>query len=202
MILYRIAKYIVPPFFKLFYPYKIMGRYDVSKGMPVVLCSNHISLLDPFFLAFSQHRTIRFMAKKELFKNPFLRVLIKSLGAFSVDRSRTDMTAMDTSFDLLGQGEVLGIFAEGTRSKDGELGKPKAGATMIAYKAGCAVLPVAVVAQKGKVKMFRRVIVNCGRPLSLEDIGIKEGTGQEFRNATRVVWKEMERLQSEARASF
>lgn len=199
MILYRIGKYVVPPIFKVFYPYRIMNRYDVPKGMPIVLCSNHISLLDPFFLAFSQHRTIRYMAKKELFSNKILSALVRTLGAFSVDRSRTDMTAMDTSFQLLEEREILGIFVEGTRSKDGELGKPKAGAAMIAYKAGCDVLPVAIVAQKGRTKMFRKVIVNCGKPMSNADIGLREGTGVEFRNATRVIWKEVERLQSEAR---
>ena len=199
MILYRIAKYIVPPFFKFFYRYRIINRYDVPKGKPVVLCSNHIALVDPFFLAFSQHRPIRYMAKRELFENKFLGALIRILGAFSVDRSRTDMTALDTSFQLLEEGEMLGIFVEGTRSKDGELLKPKAGAAMIAYKAGCDVLPVVIVAKKGRMKMFRKVIVNCGRPMSHADLGFKEGTGLEFRNATRTIWKEVERLQKEAR---
>jgi len=202
MIVYRFAKIVCPPVFKPIYRYKVVNRYDIPKGQGMVLCSNHISLLDPIFVAFSQRRTIRFMAKKEIFTSKLATAFFHSLGGFSIDRSKTDMHAIDTAFRLLEEKQILGIFPEGTRSKDGELLKPKAGAAMIAYKSGCDVMPVAIVAEKKKTKPFRRLIINCGRPMSHEAMGFKEGTGQEFRNATRVIWKEVERLQAEARAMF
>ena len=81
-------------------------------------------------------RRVRFMAKHELFDNPILGFLIRSLGAFPVRRGKDDKDAFRTALEVLRSGEVLGIFPEGTRSAEGRLQKAYSGAAVLAEKTG------------------------------------------------------------------
>lgn len=82
----------------------------------------------------------------------------------------------------------MGIFIEGTRSKDGNLLKPKSGAAMLAYKAQVPVMPVSISTKGGGVlKLFHRVTISCGQTVTPEELGITEGTGPQFREASRKI---------------
>ncbi len=186
-----LAKGIVIPFF----PYTVKGRDAFPEKGRVVVCCNHLSNSDPIRLACSQRRQIFYMAKAELYKFKPFGFILKKLGAFPVQRGKGDVEAIDTASQLLHKECAVGVFIEGTRSKDGELGKPKAGAVMLAYNNHAPVLPVCITPVGGKkTKLFHRAIVSFGELIPFEDLGIQEGNCVEFRNASRLVMEKIREL--------
>ena len=128
------------------------------------------------------------MAKEELFHNKFVSAVIRSLGAFPVHRGSGDTQAINNAEVLLQNENVLGIFIEGTRSKTGELLRPKSGAAMLAFQTQKPVVPACISCKGGKMpKLFRKVTISYSDPISPEELGLKEGTALEFRNASRKI---------------
>src|SRR5690606_10964952 len=111
----EILRFIIAVFFSVFYRVQIIGIENIPKEGAAILCSNHISELDMFFIGYRIKRLVRYMAKEELFKNPLLRFFITRLGAFPVKRGKGDVGAIKTSLRLLSEGHIVGIFPEGTR---------------------------------------------------------------------------------------
>lgn len=166
MSLYPIAKKLVKIYMHAMFKIDIQGEEHVPKEGGFVLCSNHMSNYDPLTVAAFIPREVRFIAKKELFHKRMLAKLLFSLGAFPVDRETTDMKAFKTAIKLLKNNEVLGIFAEGTRVKEGEAKAAKAGVAMFAFKAGVPIVPVAV----SSTYRFRSTVhIRYGEPISLEE---------------------------------
>jgi 1-acyl-sn-glycerol-3-phosphate acyltransferase len=137
-----------------------------------LLCCNHISAVDPILLAAASHRQQpRFMAKKELFKIPLLAGLIRTLGAFPVDRTG-DVGAIKTSVSLLESGKCVGIFPQGTRcpgkAPRETADRVKNGAGLLVCKTGVSVLPVCLKTKKNKLLLFRRVDLIIGEPIPYE----------------------------------
>ena len=193
--LYRFGRIVCLPIFKLLFRMRFQNRNCLPPSGRVIICCNHISLKDPVFLALAQNRQVNFMAKAELFHNAFLAKLITSLGAFPVHRGEKDSKAISTAETLLQNDEVLGIFIEGTRSKDGNLLRPKSGAAMLAYQTGAPVLPMCISCKGGRLpKLFQRVTVSCGQLMSVEQLGLFHGTGAEFRNASRMIMDKIQEM--------
>lgn len=166
MSLYPIAKNLVKIYMHLMFKIDIQGEEHMPKEDGFVLCSNHMSNYDPLTVAAFIPREVRFIAKKELFHKRMMAKLLFSLGAFPVDRETTDMKAFKTAIKLLKNNEVLGIFAEGTRVKEGEAKAAKAGVAMFAMKAGVPIVPVAV----SSTYRFRSTVhIRYGEPISLEE---------------------------------
>lgn len=199
--LYRFAQVVVPPFFKLLYRYQVIGRENVPAQGPVILCSNHTCYKDPLFLGLAQKRQVWFMAKQELFKNKFLGRLIRQLGAFPVARSG-GMSAIKNALRILKQEGVVGIFIEGTRSKTGELQKPKPGAMLLAYETKAAVVPVDIIGKDGKPpKIFSENIVRIGKPIPFEDLNMEDSSSMQMRRASRVVMEQITALRAQTLAA-
>lgn len=167
------------------------GKENVPLKGGLVVASNHQTYWDPVFLVvFIKHR-FRFMAKEELFqKNKAFAWLIKGLGAFPVIRGKGDTTAMDTAVETVRNGQDLVIFPEGTRSKDGTLGKPKSGAVVIAAKTGAPILPVAI-CYEGKLKFRKRVTIKYGKPIEAEILTPALDNPAEIKRCSRML---MERI--------
>lgn len=182
---------IFRPLYYVLFPYRIKGREILEnrdKG-PVILCSNHISVLDPVFLLMGLKKTpVYFMAKAELFKKRLSAWFIGSVfGAFPVDRGKGDTGALDTAEKLVKEGKLLGIYPEGTRSKDGRLGRMKSGAALIAARTGAAVIPVAVTAKDQRVRLFHRTRLVVGQPLSPAELHLDNPGHPDLRYASRLL---------------
>ncbi|MDM7992668.1 MAG: lysophospholipid acyltransferase family protein [Candidatus Fermentibacter sp.] len=117
----------------------VAGRIPRTGGL--LIASNHISDMDPPVLGSCIPRTVRFMAKSELFRGRALSWMFTQLGAFPVNRRGVDRTALRTAESILGDGGALLIFPEGTRSMDGRPLPPKPGVGLLASKMGVPVLP-------------------------------------------------------------
>ena len=162
---------------------RVEGRENIPAGRACVLMGNHQCVLDPFMLALcTPDREIHFMGKKELFSNRFLAWFFKKLHGFPVDRGNIDMGAIRTALGVLKDGDTLGIFPEGTRSKDGYMLPLLGGASMIALRSGCDVVPVYI---DGRYRPFRRMTVRVGAPLAIEDLHAARVTKESCDELTR-----------------
>ena len=167
----RFLLWFFKPLYWLLFPYKVVGREHVPKESdgPVILCCNHQSYLDPVYLLMSQKRHIYFMAKAEL---------MKGTG---------DTGAIDTAVQLVKEGKMMGIFPEGTRSRDGKLGRGKSGAALIVSRTGAMVLPVGIRTKNQKPRIFRKVTVTYGEPIPFEELHLDDPEHPDLRYASRLI---------------
>jgi len=154
----------------LLYRLKVIGRKNVPRRGGLILAPNHFSQMDHFFIGVYLPRTIRFMGKSQLFGPPLLTAILKHGGVFPVRRGHRDEEAMKTAFTLLDQGEMVLVYAEGGRSRSGELGEPKRGIGRIALESGAPVVPVAIQGSAGvrrwKRLRFPQVTIEFGEPIT------------------------------------
>lgn len=169
---YRLFRGMFLVIISLFYRRNIIGAEKIPKDEGLVACSNHISNWDPLFLGTSFPRQVRYMTKEELFHIPIVSTLLRKWGAFPVKRGEGDRQAIRTALELTRNGDVLGIFPEGTRSKNGQLGKALPGAALIALRSGVRVVPVAII---GPYRLFRPVTIIFGAPIDLKELSGGKG---------------------------
>lgn len=149
--LYNILRVLCKPLFKLLFFLKIENEPIIKPSGRLIICSNHIHLLDPILLAISTKRKISFLAKKELFENKLMSKILYNLGAIPVDRQGIDLKAIKSSVEVLKDDKILGIFPEGTRVKDVSHDNIKNGISYIALKGDSNILPVEII---GRYKLF------------------------------------------------
>ena len=160
----------------LIYRVRAIGVKNVPKTGPLLLAPNHFSQMDHFFIGLYLRRQIRFMAKSQMFGPPVLTYIYKHGGVFPVRRGHHDEEAFKTAFTILDQGEMLLVYAEGGRSRSGELGEPNRGSAASRSSRACPVVPVAIhgSARVRRWKRFRfpKVTVQFGEPLTfpVEDV--------------------------------
>ena len=142
------------------------------------------------------------MAKAELFHNRFLAFLIRKLGAFPVNRGAGDTAAVNNAISILNDEKLLGVFIEGTRSKTGEPLKPKPGVVMFAHQTQSPILPIAIATKDGKMRLFQKVVINCGELIEPQELNIQDATSLEYRNASRFVMGKILSLREECLAYF
>lgn len=154
----------------LIYRLRAIGVENVPKQGPLVLAPNHFSHMDHFFVGVYLRRKVRFMAKSQLFGPPVLTYIYKHGGVFPVRRGHHDEEAFETVRRLIEQGEMLLVYAEGGRSRSGELGQPKPGIGRIALESGVPIVPVAIHGSERvrswKRLRFPRVTIQFGEPVS------------------------------------
>lgn len=195
--IYNFVVILCWPVFKFLYRFEVYGTENIPQEGKCIICPNHTSNADPVLLVLAYGRKVFFMAKAELFKNKVLGFLFRYFGAFPVNRGKSDKSAIEKSTQVLKDGEPLAIFIEGTRSLNGELLKPKSGAAMIALKTNTSIVPVCITpVDGGKVKFFKKVKVKFGEQLSVEDLGLKNGTPSEFRSASRLIMEKIKDMKS------
>lgn len=123
---------------------RIFGRENAPKSGAALMCMNHQSHFDPLLAGLSVDVRLSFLAKRDLFETPVLKQIVEYLDSIPVDREGSALAAMKEMIKRLKRGEVVGIFPEGTRTRDGEIAPLKPGFTMIAKRAQVPILPVAV----------------------------------------------------------
>ncbi|MFD1360574.1 lysophospholipid acyltransferase family protein [Lentibacillus salinarum] len=165
MSLYKFAKTAVSAIVYPLYRIRVIGKNNIPENGPVIICSNHISNLDPPVVGITSPRDIYFMAKGELFEKPFLGKLLSGIQAFPVKRGMGDRNALRKGLKILENGNTLGLFPEGSRSKAGQLGKPLAGAGFFALRSNAVIVPCAII---GPYKVGGKLTVIYGEPMNME----------------------------------
>lgn len=153
LILYTTLKWsLVQPLYSSYFRGRVAGLENIPKKGGFIAVSNHASNLDPPIIANGVCRPMAFMAKEELFRIPILKQFIQTYGAYPVQRGKSDRSAIRAALKALQQGWGVGIFIQGTRTKDARVTAPKPGAALIAAKAQVPLIPMGLV---GSEKIFK-----------------------------------------------
>ena len=144
-IFYMCFLWIVVNFVNYFmYNLKVIGRENIPKKGHIIFAANHVSEMDPPFLATAVNKHVAFMAKKELFGNDKRSWLIKRLGAFAVDREKPEMATFKTVRDIFETNWPLGIFPQGGTKKNNKIEDIRKGFVVIAKHAKANIVPVSI----------------------------------------------------------
>jgi 1-acyl-sn-glycerol-3-phosphate acyltransferase len=162
-VLYEILR--VPAVFLMrwWFGLRVSGAKHIPSSGPVLIVSNHQSILDPPLIGGASPRQLYFLAKAELFRIPVFGWLIRAVNARPVRREGSDPRALKAAARLLEEGKALLVFPEGTRSLNGRLGEGKPGVGMLAVLSGAAVVPTYIsgtleALPKGAVLPHRRPV--------------------------------------------
>jgi len=123
---------------------RVFGRHHEPAEGGVVYISNHQSFLDPPLMGMALKRPVNFMARDTLFRNPYFRRVIEAVNAFPVKRGKADLGAMKEAMRRLKRNGQVGIFAEGTRTRDGRIGPFLPGVALLSQRAAKWTVPVLI----------------------------------------------------------
>jgi 1-acyl-sn-glycerol-3-phosphate acyltransferase len=191
--------------FTWFFRVRVYGAEHVPRTGPAVIASNHIAGIDVVVLGRASPRTLRYMAKAELFTyNRILAWMLRHAGVFGVRRGESDLEALRLARRVLRAGHPLGIFCEGTRQPSEAIGPVQPGAALIALSEGAPIVPVVI---QGtiyiKQSLRHPVTVMFGPPLAVVQTAQR---GKAYREAvvttTAELQRELERLQRRTQAAI
>lgn len=206
--LYWVLKHIViGPWLRVLFRPWLEGTKNIPASGPAIMASNHLSFSDSFFLALVLPRPITFLAKSDYFtgrgiKGWATRVFFTSVGQVPVDRSggRASEAAIATATRILGEGQLLGIYPEGTRSPNGTMYRGKTGLARMALEAHAPIVPVAMIntyeiQPPGRLRpRLMRVGIRVGAPLDFSRYEGLEDDRFVLRSVTDEVMYELMRL--------
>lgn len=181
---------------------EISGLEHVPRTDGFVLVSNHISAMDIVVNGFASPRQIHYIAKAELFRvNPLITFILRLFGIIPIERGGRDVDALNEAVEFVRSGRVIGIFPEGTRSRNGHLQAGKTGAARIAMVADVPVVPVVCL---NSARLFRDIVrwarptiaVKFGPPIRLDG---DPGKSSDARRETRKIMLALAALLPEER---
>ena len=176
---------------------RVIGAQNIPASGAFILAANHVSNWDPPFLGTFISREVFYMGKEELFRNPIMAWICRHLHVFPVKRGAADKTAIKTAVKVLRDGNCLGIFPEGTRSKTGKLGRAESGVSLIAAMTKAPIIPAAIVGTE-KIfgeKIFPRLSVVYGQPMKFSGSTKDKAALDEF---AQEIMTEIAKLKSSA----
>lgn len=180
------------------YKIEYVGTENVPDKGGFILAANHVGTLDPVFIAVGvKNRQIHYMGKKELFENPFTNWLFTKANAFPVARGKADSASLNYAIRDVKEGNILGIFPEGTRSKDGKMGRAKRGVAVIAKEAKADVLPVAF-CSTDNFKKGTKLTVRFGKMIPFSELNLNdESSSEDLKAAAKYIMEKVAALQEE-----
>ncbi|MEH7303540.1 lysophospholipid acyltransferase family protein [Neobacillus drentensis] len=191
MTFYAFARSVVTGVFKPLYRIEAIGVEHFPKDGGVLLCANHIHNFDPIVVGIMAPRPVHYMAKEEIFSVPILGNIVRKCNAFPVKRGFSDREALRTGLKILKDGHVFGLFPEGTRSKNGELGKGLSGAGFFALRSTASVVPCAII---GPYRSFRKLKIVYGQPIDLDEMRKEKASVEQV---TELIMSEIDKLKKE-----
>ncbi|MBO4325827.1 MAG: 1-acyl-sn-glycerol-3-phosphate acyltransferase [Clostridia bacterium] len=164
----RFLRFVCRIIFKIFIPVTVLNRDLMPSEGACIVAPNHETMMDMFMIGYKIKRKVCWMAKKELFKFKPFGWILKKCGAYPVKRDNHDVGGANHTINLLKEGNAVGIFPQGTRSKGRGLAlTPKPGFIRLAADTDAKIVPVAI---WGKIRIFGRVYVKFGKPVDPSDL--------------------------------
>lgn len=155
--MYRFLVAIVSVLVKIIYRVKVNGIENFKDDKPIIISANHTHIFDPVILAMLTKRQIFFLSKKEIFEKKLSAKFFTKLGIIPIDRENTDLKAIKSCFRVIRNGDLLGIFPEGTRVKTIDINNMKKGVALIALKNKVNILPIHI---EASYKIFSKITVD------------------------------------------
>ncbi|SVD16064.1 uncharacterized protein METZ01_LOCUS368918, partial [marine metagenome] len=134
-----------------------LDRDKIPVDWPLIIAANHLSHIDPAFIMTATKRPVSYLSKKEHFDSRLRRLIFKQVGVIPVDREAGGIEGLEEAIKILKNDGAIGIFPEGTRSKDGKMGQGKTGVARLAAMTGAAVVPVAIRQTDGVWPVSKRI---------------------------------------------
>lgn len=198
---------VLGPLLRLLFRPWVRGMQNIPSNGAAILASNHLSFSDSIFLPLQTRRPVVFLAKSEYFtgkglKGALSRWFFKSTGQLPIDRSggRASEASLNTGLKVLAQGQLLGIYPEGTRSPDGRLFRGRTGIARMVLEAKVPVIPVAMIDTEKvqpigkKLPRIRRIGIIVGEPLDFSRFTGMEGDRIVLRAITDEIMYELMKL--------
>lgn len=189
--------------FKILFRMKIYGRENIPDTGRFILCSNHLSYIDPVITSLCMTRPVYFMAKIQLFTNKFVTSVVTLFNAFPVNRGAFNRQAIRNSVAILNAEQIVGLYPEGSRSADGNMKEGHKGVGLISIMGNSPVLPVAITGSNMIVRkpykrlFFPKIRISFGRPIDTASIAGKYGNNQASEIITLQTMAEIKRLYEE-----
>ncbi len=179
---------LLQPLFVVWFRYRATGFENLPPRGGALLLINHQSFLDPLLVGIGLNRPVSYLARDSLFRIPVLGALLRSTYVMAINRKAAGTESLRLSINRMKEGFLVGIFPEGTRTPNGELGKLKPGFVAIVRRSQSPVIPVGICGAhrampKGARFVYpRKVRVHYGKPLDPEKIKelTKRGREEEF----------------------
>ena len=207
MAYFILKNFLLGPILKALFRPWVRGMENIPNSGPVILASNHLSFSDSIFLPLQSRRPVVFLAKSEYFtgrgfKGALTRWFFKATGQLPIDRSggRASEASLNTGLRVLAQGQVLGIYPEGTRSPDGRLFRGRTGIARMALESKVPVIPVAMIDTEKvqpigrRLPRIRRIGIIVGEPLDFSRFDGMEGDRVILRAVTDEIMYELMKL--------
>jgi 1-acyl-sn-glycerol-3-phosphate acyltransferase len=205
--LYPVAKALLAPATKFLFPTKVTGLHHIPAGGPAMIAPNHISFFDSVVLIGVLPRRISFVGKAEYLDSWKTRYLLPAMGMIPIERAsgKHALEALDTAASVIEQGELFGIFPEGTRSRDGLLHKGRAGIARLALRTGAPIIPVGLrgtdaIQPPGSSlpRPFVRCEVHFGKPIDMSRFAARNVGAATYRSITDEVMYEIALLSGQS----
>jgi 1-acyl-sn-glycerol-3-phosphate acyltransferase len=207
MAYFILKTFVLGPLLRVLFRPWVRGIENIPSTGPVILASNHLSFSDSIFLPLQSRRPVVFLAKSEYFtgkglKGALTRWFFKSTGQLPIDRSggKASEASLNTGLKVLAQGQVLGIYPEGTRSPDGRLYRGRTGIARMVLESKAPIIPVAMIDTEkvqpiGKrLPRIRRIGIVVGTPLDFSRFDGMEGDRIVLRAVTDEIMYELRKL--------
>jgi 1-acyl-sn-glycerol-3-phosphate acyltransferase len=192
---YELVRVLLTPYVTGFFRARCIDSHNIPADGPAIVAPNHFSFLDHFFVAVFLRRKVHFMAKSQLFKPP-LQFIYTHGGVFPVRRGHKDEEAFKTAHAILGRGDLVVMYAEGGRSRTGELGTARPGLGRLALETGAPVVPTAIAgsekARNWRRLQFPKVTLHYGKPIRFERV--ESPTREQAQAASEIVFEEVRKL--------
>jgi 1-acyl-sn-glycerol-3-phosphate acyltransferase len=165
---YWVLKRTLGPVLRFFYRIRVEGLGNVPSSGPAILASSHVSFCDSIFLPLVLPRRVTFVAKAEYFEDPKTAWFFRAVGQIPISREGGSLSqrALEAARGVLAEGQLFGIYPEGTRSPDGRLYKGHTGVARLALQAGAPVVAVAMIGTR-EVQPIGQAVPNAFLPVTV-----------------------------------
>ena len=201
--LWLVAKTVMTPLCRFMWRFRVNGQENLPTTGGAIMAPNHVSVIDSFFLPAVLPRRITYVGKAEYMDDWKTRSLFPALGMIPIDRSggSASQRALDTAAGILNDGELFGIYPEGTRSRSGFLHKGRTGVARLAMRTGAPIIPVGIRGtreiqppDRPAPKPFMTVEINIGTPIDPGRFRARDGDPLLYREITDELMFEIAQL--------